>query len=182
VGCATTPEANKPEGKKLSEYTNEELQTKIDDLISGQMFTLSGEVAMFARVSVYQNQIIINKLNENDVISAQQEIINRLSAAIPSPQGLADVDDVLIYELASIKDTNSMLPTLNKDSKVLLAKIPVAIGDIVVYKSYDDLWVHRIIGEDGENWICQGDNNRYTGQKEFVPKDEILWRVMGILY
>jgi hypothetical protein len=127
--------------------------------------------------------VIDNGVSEKDkVISIQQSIIDRLKESPPSPQGLADIDDVLIYELASIKDTNSMLPTLNKDSKVLLAKIPVAIGDIVVYKSYDDLWVHRIIGEDGENWILQGDNNRYIGQKEFVPKDEILWRVMGILY
>lgn len=115
-------------------------------------------------------------------ITTQQKIIDILSATIPSPQGISSLDSIEDYTIAKVSNTNSMLPTMNENSTLLLSKELVNIGDIVVYQNGDDLWVHRIIGEQNDYWLCQGDNNRGNNQIEYIPKNDVLFRVMAILY
>lgn len=117
-------------------------------------------------------------------VRIQSELISRLRESPPSPSRYVsfDKDRLLEYDITSIGDTGSMLPTMNENTKVLFAEQSVNIGDIIIYENGGSFWIHRIIGEDGGCWLLQGDANRYNNQIEYVPKDAIIYRVMGILY
>jgi Peptidase S24-like. len=120
---------------------------------------------------------------ENDKsLLLQAQIIDRLTTNLVSPQGLTDLNKLSTYNIWDVADTGSMIPTMNGKSKILVDKEPVTVGDIIVYHNGENMWVHRIIGEDTNYWYCQGDANKYDNQIEDVPKNTEIWRVMGILY
>jgi hypothetical protein len=160
---------------------------------------------LFPRSTVYVKEVdmgqlqaanaVITKYEETITqyeksIKLQCETIDRLRATPLAPSGAAAknangsgiVNSLKGYVLASIGDSGSMLPTMNENSQVLLSKEEVSIGDIIVFKNGDSRWVHRIIGDNGDCWLVQGDANRYTNQIEYVPKTLDIWRVMAIIY
>ena len=127
---------------------------------------------------------------DKESIRSQSALINRLATPPPTPAGmvpkdavgLVDIDSLKGYTISVIGIGDSMLPTLDKNSQVLLSKEPVTVGDIIVFDNGDVSWIHRIIGDNGDCWLVQGDGNRYTNQTEYVPKNTDIWRVMAIVY
>ncbi len=103
-------------------------------------------------------------------------------------------DDKIILDIenavwASIKDTRSMEPFLNKDSHSIEVSPEstedIAVGDIISYSLQDIVIIHRVveIGEDEEGWyvFTKGDNleNR---DEEKVRFEQIKGVVVGVLY
>jgi hypothetical protein len=122
----------------------------------------------------------ISAYNNSDcIIDAQAKYIKMLEAIPPSPQSKSKIDlDNYIWFL--IANTGSMRPTLDENSRVIVDKELVGIGDIVIFQNGGDSWIHRIVGEQGDFWITQGDAT--PQQQEYIPKKDILWRVSAIVY
>lgn len=72
----------------------------------------------------------------------------------------------------------SMWPMLrNRRDTIIVEPVDEEAGrlDTVLYQTKPDSYVlHRIIGEDGEQWIICGDNNT---QKEWVDKKSIIGKL-----
>ena len=90
--------------------------------------------------------------------------------------------------LYAIADTNSMDPTLDKESTIVAVKplqeSDLIVGDIVIYRAGSALIIHRIveIGEDsdGKYFVPKGDNNDIADGKIRFSQIEAV--VIGILY
>jgi SOS-response transcriptional repressor LexA len=82
--------------------------------------------------------------------------------------------------VTTVQDTGSMLPMIDKGVTIILqATNDVQIGDVAVYDTGTQQIIHRIVGEDGDNWIFKGDNNDYT---ETTPKVSVIFRLIAVLY
>jgi hypothetical protein len=144
----------------------------------GALITLSAAIYPFH----YQQ---IDKLRRENqeleaIIQTQVGYIETLEYIPPSPQGTNHINLVFNAEILGVGDTGSMEPTLNGESRIIVANDPVEVGDIVVFQNGAKTWVHRIVADLGDKWVTQGDAN--PNQKEFVPKENVVWRVIGILY
>ena len=142
---------------------------------------------IFLLTTSFMPRKVIYATNPQDETSIhlQQEILDRLQVSPPCPQGEIDLSKLTSYKISLVGNTGSMKPTLNENSKLLVdqeGEYPISVGDIICYKNGDGWWVHRIIGETADCWLCQGDNNRFYNQIEYVPKTTEIVRVMGILY
>ena len=102
---------------------------------------------------------------------------------LPSPQGLwPSTERVNGYLVLEVPDTGSMEPVLNGSSQIIVSgNQTVQVGDIAVWLNPDTLEerVHRIIADRGAYWEFKGDANNAS---EWVPKNWVLLRVIGILY
>jgi hypothetical protein len=86
--------------------------------------------------------------------------------------------------ITAVQNTHSMEPAINGESRLILRQIsdqdPVGVGDIVLFDNGGEaLWAHRIIADIGAEWIIKGDNRP---EINYVPKDRVKYRVVGILY
>ena len=84
-------------------------------------------------------------------------------------------------ELLIAPKGKSMRPYLKeKRDKVVVSSIDRNLGlyDIVLYKSNNVYILHRIIGENEDNYLICGDNNYVT---ETIPKDDIIGVVTEII-
>ena len=89
------------------------------------------------------------------------------------------------YTLAKIANTNSMDPTLDEDSIVMVKHITdyseIQVGDIVTYKDSEGTVVHRIVWIDSKGVVVKGDNNAYPDyiHISFSALESVI---VGILY
>ena len=105
-----------------------------------------------------------------------------LSATVISFEG----EDLTWSEVA---DTNSMVPTIDRGTKVIFTKQfdigDLKVGDIISYRRGDRNILHRIVelGYDSEGWyaVTKGDNARLS-DLERVRKDDITKVVIAIIY
>ena len=84
-------------------------------------------------------------------------------------------------ELLIAPKGKSMRPYLKeKRDKVVVSSIDRNLGlyDIVLYKSNNVYILHRIIGENEDNYLICGDNNYVT---ETIPKGDIIGVVTEII-
>lgn len=84
------------------------------------------------------------------------------------------------YIYTTIFDSGSMHPLIKEGNIIILEKSDVTIGDVVVFTSEDGYdCIHRIIDEDGDNWIMAGDAINGT---HLVPKVNVTWRLIAVIY
>lgn len=77
----------------------------------------------------------------------------------------------------------SMLPTLHTGDLVVLRKDDrYAVGDVVAYRSdmAGSVVIHRIVGEDGDGYVLQGDNNDFLDRFRPTPDDVIGRQIVHI--
>ena len=117
--------------------------------------------------------------NPDYIIEVQTKYIKMLEAIPSSPQSKSKID-LGNYIWFPIGNAGSMRPTLNENSRIIVDKEPIGVGDIVIFQNKEDSWIHRIVGEQGDFWITQGD--AIPQQQEYVLKQDILWRVSAIVY
>jgi hypothetical protein len=87
------------------------------------------------------------------------------------------ISDVFV---TSVAGTGSMLPMLDKGVIILIkATDDVRVGEVAIYNIGEGSIIHRIVGEDGDNWIFKGDNNTYT---ETIPKSAVTGRLVAVIY
>lgn len=79
----------------------------------------------------------------------------------------------------------SMLPFFPMRCRIVVRawdRRPLAVGDIVVYRSdlYDNFTVHRVrdVSRDGTRYYIAGDNSPYA-VRGWVAAEKILWVVVG---
>jgi len=92
-------------------------------------------------------------------------------------------------EIAEIADTNSMDPVFDIGHNAILLKdfdrSELAVGDVVVYRLYGGLIIHRIIeiteDEGGRNYRLKGDNNDKP-DPYWVRDEHIKYLMAGVIY
>lgn len=94
-----------------------------------------------------------------------------------------------IVKIFSIADTNSMDGLLDIGHNVIATdefdRNKLAIGDIVVYRVYTKLIVHRIVeikeDKNGRIYRCRGDNN-IVEDPYYLRDLNIKYLVLGVIY
>ena len=132
--------------------------------------------------TIGQQEVTINELQRE--LRVVNQYANTLEQISPAPQHseitYQQAED-MGFKVAKVGNTGSMRPTMNENSLLLLDESTPLVGDIIIFKNGDGTWVHRIIADDGTDWITQGDALKGI-ETEIVPKDDVLYRVVGILY
>ena len=135
-----------------------------------------------AHKQLAEKQVTIDELQHEYQVASQY--VNTLEQISPAPQH-SDITyeqaEAMGFKVAKVGNTGSMRPTMNENSLLLLDTSTPLVGDIIIFKNGDGALVHRIIADDGANWITQGDALKGI-ETEIVPKDDVLYRVTGILY
>lgn len=83
----------------------------------------------------------------------------------------------------NIGDTDSMLPTLDSNNKVICELSPnsINIGDIIVFKDYsNDYVIHRVIKIFSDGYQTKGDNNLFIDKR--ISKEQVYCKVKTILF
>jgi hypothetical protein len=118
---------------------------------------------------------------------------------IRSPGNWIDKDDIIIFEegvilnisnasLSSYAETGSMKPFLDHNSNGIRIKPragdEIGVGDIISYRFFDGLLIHRVIekgvDEKGIYFIAKGDDNLIRDHK--IRFEEIEWVTIAIIY
>jgi len=106
--------------------------------------------------------------------------------------GRTQIDlDEYVWIYYNLSDTNSMYPTITKNSHGIGLKLKedtvINVGDIISFKvkGFDHNYAHRVIeigyDEEGEYFITKGDNNRQKDDIKIRRKD-IDYVVAAIIY
>lgn len=66
---------------------------------------------------------------------------------------------------------NSMLPTIQSDSLLVLAKRTPEVGDVVHVRNREYNYVHRLVEISGDTIVTKGDNSEYS---EFASFEEVF--------
>jgi len=128
--------------------------------------------------------ILILTLSTFSIIGVSA-IDSNYSQAPSSSINISDITfnnpDIVLIEL---KNTNSMLPTL--DSNNIVLGIPMNnetklnIGDIAIYNSSNTLVIHRIIDIKDNKYLLKGDNNNFNDL--FIDIEDIKYKAVGVIY
>lgn len=78
---------------------------------------------------------------------------------------------------------HSMEPSFYSGDFVLASSIPYLfgkpkVGDIIVFKKTNKIFTKRIAKIDREKYFVKGDNNKDSLEIGWIPKNEILGKVM----
>lgn len=85
-------------------------------------------------------------------LTADQAKLVATAAKILTPDGA----------ICSVADTNSMLPTFDRNVFLVVEKrgyADIAVGDVIAYRGDDKLIVHRVVRGTDAGWIVRGDAN-----------------------
>jgi hypothetical protein len=139
-------------------------------------------LGFIAHKQLAEKQVTIDELQkEIQVASQYTNILEQISPAPQHSDITYEQAEDMGFKVAKVGNTGSMRPTMNENSLILLDKSSPSVGDIIVFKNGGSDWVHRIIADTGTDWITQGDALKGI-ETEIVPKDDVLYRVTGILY
>ena len=86
--------------------------------------------------------------------------------------------------VCSVADTNSMLPTFDRNVFLVVEKrgyADIAVGDVVAYRGDDKLIVHRIVRQSPDGWIVRGDANDREDPTPVTPSN-FYGRVAVIIF
>jgi signal peptidase len=75
--------------------------------------------------------------------------------------------------------SNSMEPTLKKGDIAIIKNVEdIRVGDIIVFESRGDLYIHRVVGIDQEYYITKGDAYSYPDLGK-INRERILGKVVA---
>lgn len=122
-----------------------------------------------------------------------------LNDEVSSPSDRVSSDDIVVLDnkiilyvdsasISSYADTGSMLPFFDEGANGIRIRPEgvddVQVGDIVSYRKFGSLIVHRVIekgvDEGGVYFIVKGDNNSISDGK--IRFEDIEWITVGIIY
>lgn len=86
--------------------------------------------------------------------------------------------------ICSVADTNSMLPTFDRNTFLVVEKrgySELSVGDVVAYQGEDRLIVHRLVRQSREGWIVRGDANDREDDT-FVTASNFYGRVSAVVF
>ena len=142
--------------------SNEALRNQINELIDERTRTLE-----------YQTQGPFERISEKDISLTKEGVLIKINNPL----------------FARFKDTKSMIPVLNQDSKAIQispqSERDIRVGDIISFDLDDVTIIHRVIevGEDEFGWyaVTKGDN-ALNPDKEKVRFSQIRKLLVVIVY
>ena len=112
-----------------------------------------------------------------------------------SPSDVLNYTDIELYDnmacimmanltMATIVDTNSMDPTLDKEATILRYKPKnisyIHIGDIISFDFDNEIIIHRVIEIKENKLLTKGDNNKWNDG--WIDFKEVKGKLLAIIY
>ena len=157
---------------------------------AGLIFTLMISVVVFI-LGVFVGVWVVNNLVDVPFFSPPEDVLNSPGDFISDKDIVVYSDKVLLNipnaKITSYDSTGSMKPVLDEGANGIVI-VPesadeIDVGDIVSYKSGEELIVHRVIEKNqdggGVYFVVKGDNSPTT---EIIRFSQIEHKVVGVLY